>query len=91
MKHYKELIDIETISIDLDVLTSTVRVMSYGVPNANRHDMEYAMHNITDQLELQSKRLREAFDILFNKIRDEEDEHETKAAVATGKRNKVST
>lgn len=84
MKHYKELMEIETVSINLDVLSSTVRVLTYGMPNANRHDAEYAMHNITDQLDSLSARLRSAFDILFNEIRNQEDKHEAKR-----KRNKV--
>lgn len=85
MRHYKELIDIETVSIDLDVLASTVRVLSYGAPNANRHDIEYAMHNLTDQLESLSTRLRSTFDTLFNAVRDEEDAKDE----AKPKRNKV--
>lgn len=72
MKHYKELIDIETVSIDLDVLASTVRVLTYGAPNANRNDVEYSLHNITDQLEALNTRLRETFDVLFNAVREEE-------------------
>lgn len=71
MNHYKELMDIETVSIDLDVLTSTVRVLTYGAPNANRNDVEYAMHNITDQLGALNARLRETFDVLFNAVREE--------------------
>jgi hypothetical protein len=89
MKHYKELIDVETVSIDLDVLVGAVRVMSYGMPEANRNDVEYAMHNITNQLNLINHRLRDAFNVLFNNIRDEENKRETKAAVNTTKRNKV--
>ena len=87
MKHYKELIDIETVSIDLDVLASTVRVLTYGMPEANRQDIEYAMHNVTDQLDLLSARLRSTFDILFNAVRDEEDANDE--AKSKPKRNKV--
>lgn len=81
MKHYKELMEIETVSIDLDVLTSTVRVLTYGAPNANRNDVEYAMHNVTDQLGALNAKLRETFDTLFNAVREEEhkkDEAKTK-------------
>ena len=87
MRHYKELTDIETVSIDLDVLTSTVRVLTYGAPNANRNDVEYAMHNVTDQLDQLNARLRSAFDILFNAVRDEEDAKDE--AKSKPKRNKV--
>ena len=87
MKHYKELIDIETVSIDLDVLASTVRVLTYGVPEANRHDTEYAMHNVTDQLDQLSARLRNTFNILFNAVRDEEDAKDEAKSKPT--RNKV--
>lgn len=87
MKHYEELIDIETVSIDLDVLASTVRVLTYGVPEANKHDTEYAMHNITDQLDQLSARLRNTFNILFNAVRDEEDAKDE--AKSKPKRNKV--
>jgi hypothetical protein len=71
MKHYKELTDIETVSINLDVLTSTVRVLTYGAPNSNRNDVEYSLHNITDQLEALNARLRETFDVLFNAVKEE--------------------
>ena len=71
MKHYKELTDIETVSINLDVLTSTVRVLTYGAPNANRNDVEYSLHNIADQLEALNARLRETFDVLFNAVKEE--------------------
>lgn len=87
MKHYKELTDIETVSIDLDVLTSTVRVLTYGAPNANRNDVEYSLHNITDQLDALNVRLRETFDILFNAVREEE--HKKDEAKPKSKQNKV--
>lgn len=77
MKYYKELIDIESVSIDLDVLKSTFRVLTYGMPDANRQDVEYAMHNITDQLDALSVRLRHRFDVLFDMVR-KDDEDETK-------------
>jgi len=75
MRHYHDLIAIENVSIDLDVLQSTVRVLTYGMPEANKKDVEYAMHNVTDRLEELSSRLRDRFDTLFNAIRDEEDEN----------------
>lgn len=87
MRHYKELTDIETVSIDLDVLTSTVRVLTYGAPNANRNDVEYAMHNVTDQLEALSARLRKTFDILFNAVREEENKKDE--SKSKSKRDKV--
>jgi hypothetical protein len=87
MKHYKELTDIETVSIDLDVLASTVRVLTYGAPNANRNDVEYSLHNITDQLEALNTRLRETFDVLFNAIRKEESKKDE--AKPKPKQNKV--
>jgi hypothetical protein len=88
MKHYKELMDVETVSIDLDVLVGAVRVMSYGIPEANRNDVEYAMHNITNQLNLINHRLRDAFDVLFNNIREEANNEAEKPGKS--KRNKVS-
>lgn len=88
MKHYKELTDIEDVSIDLDVLASTVRVISYGAPESNSHDVHYALHSVTDQLELLSKRLRCSFDVLFNKIREEEEKaDEAKAGKAKSKKD----
>lgn len=87
MKHYKELIDIEDVSIDLDVLKSTVRVLTYGMPEANRHDIEYAMHNVTDQLEALSLRLREKFNILFDLIREEDHQDEVKRAKTRPKKS----
>lgn len=88
MKHYSDLIQIENVSIDLDVLTSTVRVLTYGMPEATKHDVEYAMHNVTDQLEALSARLRNKFDVLFNAIRDEEDaDDEAKARKPKNKKS----
>lgn len=88
MKHYKELMDVETVSIDLDVLASTARLIAYGAPNANMHDVEYALHNVTDQLDALCKRLRETFDVLFNDIRDEGDKNdEAKARKAKSKKD----
>ena len=88
MKYYKELMDVETVSIDLDVLASTVRLVTYGAPNANMHDVEYALHNVTDQLEALSKRLRMTFDTLFNQIREEEEKaDEAKAGKAKSKKD----
>lgn len=88
MKHYKELTDIEDVSIDLDVLASTVRVISNGAPESNSHDVHYALHNVTDQLELLSKRLRCTFDVLFNEIREEEDKaDEAKTRKAKSKKD----
>lgn len=89
MKHYHDLIEIENVSIDLDVLQSTVRVLTYGMPEANKKDVEYAMHNVTDQLEGLSSRLRDRFDTLFNAIRDEEDESEAKGRKAKPRKDKV--
>jgi hypothetical protein len=77
MKHYKELIDIEDVSIQLSVLEGAARAMTYGISNCNRHDVEYTMHHLTDQIEDLNTKLRERFDILFEKIK--EDENETKA------------
>jgi hypothetical protein len=76
MKHYKELSDIETVIINLDVLTSTVRVLTHGVPEANRRDVEYTLHNITDQLNMFSAILRDKFDILFDAVREEDKKNE---------------
>jgi hypothetical protein len=88
LKHYNELMDVETVSIDLDVLVSTVRLVAYGAPNANTHDLEYALHNVTDQMDALSKRLRDTFDVLFNSIRDEEDKNdEAKAKKAKSKKD----
>lgn len=76
MKHYKELSDIETVIINLEVLTSTVRVLTFGVREANRRDVEYTFHNITDQLNMFNAILREKFDILFDAVREEDKKDE---------------
>lgn len=71
MKHYARLTDIENVSIDLDVLSSTVRVLTYGMPEAHKMDIERSMHNITEQIDLISHRLNHAFNELFDEIREE--------------------
>ena len=76
MKHYKELSDIETVIINLEVLTRTVRVLTFGVPEADRRDVEYTLHNITDQLNMFNAILRENFDILFDAVREEDKKNE---------------
>jgi len=77
MRHYKELTDIEDVSIKLSVLEGAARAMTYGIGNCNRNDVEFVMHHLTDQIEDLNIKLREHFDVLFNKIREEDDETKT--------------
>jgi hypothetical protein len=72
MKHFKLLTDIENVSIRLDVLESTVRVISYGAEEANRQDIIYALHNVSDQLDELSAKLRSGFNELFDAIKEED-------------------
>lgn len=88
MKHHARLTDIENVSIDLDMLSSTVRVLTYGMPEAHKTDVEQAMHNITEQIDLISHRLNYSFNELFNEIK-EESLNETKGRKSKPGKNKV--
>jgi len=71
MKHYKELSEIENISIDLEVFASTVRVMSFGAPEANKRDVDNMMHHISSELDKINDKLANSFNSLFESIREE--------------------
>lgn len=71
MKHYKELSKIENISIDLEVFASTVRVMSFGAPEANKLDVDNMMHHISSELDKINAKLRHSFDELWDSVRKE--------------------
>ena len=71
MKHYKELSEIENISIDLEVFASAVRVMSFGTPEANKPDVDNMMHHISSELDKINAKLRHSFDELWDSVRKE--------------------
>jgi hypothetical protein len=71
MKHYKELSEIENISIDLEVFASAVRVMSFGAPEANKRDVDNMMHYISSELDKINDKLSSCFNALFESIREE--------------------
>jgi hypothetical protein len=85
MKYYSELMRVEDVSIDLEVLKSAVRAMSYGVQSCNHDDVELAMHHISDQIDALNERLRESFNTLFEAIR-EDSQNEIKAKPKNKKR-----
>jgi hypothetical protein len=82
MKHFSELSRMESALIDLSVLNSLVRVVTYGMPEANRQDAENAMHGVTDMISSVESRLSASFYELFEAIKTE-GESETK-----GRKNK---
>jgi hypothetical protein len=71
MKHYKELSEIENISIDLEVFASTVRVMSFGAPEANKRDVDNMMHYISSELDKINDKLGHSFNELWDSVRKE--------------------
>ena len=71
MKHHKELSEIENISIDLEVFASTVRVMSFGAPEANKRDVDNMMHYISSELDKINDKLGHSFNELWDSVRKE--------------------
>lgn len=77
MRHWGELTKLESGLIDLGCMASLIRVVSYGMPESNRSDVDNAMSLISDQLDDLSKKLYSDFDTVFKSIR-EEDNNEAK-------------
>ncbi len=71
MKHYKELSEIENISIDLEVFASTVRVMAFGVPEACKRDVDNMMHHISSELDKINEKFGVCFNTLWDSVRKE--------------------
>ena len=71
MKHYKELSEIENISIDLELFASAVRVMSFGAPEANKRDVDNMMHHISSELDKINAKLGHSFNELWDSVRKE--------------------
>ena len=71
MKHYKELSEIENISIDLEVFASTVRVMAFGVTEACKRDVDNMMHHISSELDKINAKLGHSFNELWDSVRKE--------------------
>lgn len=78
MKHYHELIELETQIINLDVLNSVVKVVAQGMENASQNDIGNTMYHIEDQMERIHSNLRTKFNILFDIIREESFKDEAK-------------
>jgi Holliday junction resolvase RusA-like endonuclease len=71
MKHYKELSEIENISIDLEVFASAVRVMSFGATEACKRDVDNMMHHISSELDKINAKLGHSFNELWESVRKE--------------------
>ena len=82
MKYYKELSDIETESIRLEVVTSLVRAINSGHPDLTRDELSNCLHHIEDQLLDINSQLVEKFNLLWATVRDDsikEDKPKTKS------------
>ncbi len=71
MKHYKELSEIESISIDLEVFASAVRVMAFGATEACKRDVDNMMHHISSELDKINAKLGHSFNELWDSVRKE--------------------
>ena len=71
MKYFKELSDVETESIRLDVVTSLVRAINSGHPDLTRDELSNCLHHIEDQLSDINEKLVEKFNLLWATVRDE--------------------
>lgn len=71
MKHYKELSEIESISIDLEVFASAVRVMAFGATEASKRDVDNMMHHISSELDKINAKLGLSFNELWDSVRKE--------------------
>jgi hypothetical protein len=87
MKHYSELMKIETDIIDFEVLTSLCNVLSNGMGSSTSAENQNAMFHLSAQMMLLQSRMYANFNELFSKIRDEENDREAKKRKPKSKRN----
>lgn len=71
MKYFKELSDVETESIRLEVVTSLVRAVNSGHPDLTKDELSNCLHHIEDQLLDINERLVEKFNLLWATVRDD--------------------
>lgn len=71
MKYFKELTEIENCSIDLEILTSLVKVCSDGIENGSIKDIQNTFIHLKQSLTKINDDLRENFNILWNEVREE--------------------
>ena len=71
MKYFKELSDVETESIRLEVVTSLVRAVNSGHPDLTKDEISNCLHHIEDQLLDINGKLVEKFNLLWATVRDD--------------------
>lgn len=71
MKYFKELSDIETESIRLEVVASLVRAVNSGAPDLTQDELSNCLHHIEDQLSNINAQLRDKFECLWATVRDD--------------------
>ena len=78
MKYYGELSNIETQIIRLSAMSSVLRVISIGAEQANTEDIRNALWYIEGSIEDIHDCLNARFNELWETVRDEDGEPETK-------------
>ena len=68
---FKDLMDLETAIIELEPLCAVTRAVCYSAPEMHQIQVQNALYNITDQWDEKRGKLREIFDILWEKRLEE--------------------
>lgn len=73
MKHFDRLTELESALVKLDTFVSTMRVLTEGAEGVNRKDILNMMYFMTENLENISENGMSCFQILFNEIKNEQE------------------
>ena len=73
MKHFDRLTELECALVKLDTFVSTMRVLTEGAEGVNRKDILSMMYFMTENLENISNDGMSCFQILFNEIKNEQE------------------
>lgn len=71
MKYYSELSEIETQIIRLDCVNSLFRVIAQGAETASHEDVKNSLWHLEGSIEDIHKKLRESFNVMWDKDREE--------------------
>lgn len=72
MKHYPELMLVETQIIKIQAAVNLLQAVTHSVPTMPSDSLESALYALLDLMENNSKSLMDEFQLLFEVIRNEE-------------------
>ena len=71
MKHYRELISLESKVVELETFKSILSVISNGIENSSKEELETAFYFVNETLNNITDELYERFETLFDSVRNE--------------------